>query len=84
MDLTPGDADETENDYYPQQILPQERSFAAPSGRRPKFSNSSASSAVAVPMLQPLDEGVEDGIEYGDEVDRNLTRSQSLAAVHGR
>lgn len=83
-DSARGDADETESHYYTHQTLPQEHSLAAPSGRRPKFSNSSASSALAVPMLQPLDEGEEDGIEYGDELDRNLTRSRSVAAVHGR
>ena len=84
MDSIREDANGAENEHDLQQLLPQERSSATPSGRRPKFSNTSASSAMAVPILQPLDERVEDALEDGDELDRALTRSQSLSAVHGR
>lgn len=75
---------ESEGDDYVQHMLPKERSFATGSGRRPKFSNSSTSSAMAVPTLQPLDERFEDSLEVGDELEHHETSSQSLAAVHGR
>jgi hypothetical protein len=73
-----------ERDDLLQQMLPKERSSFPGSGRRPKFSNSSASSAMAVPTLKPLDERFEDGLEVDDEPEQRETRIQSLSAVHGR
>lgn len=73
-----------ERDDLLQQMLPKERSSVPGSGRRPKFSNSSASSAMAVPTLKPLDERFEDSFEADDEPEQHEARTQSLSAIHGR